>query len=266
MTGRCRSSPSSIGATSPHRRPGRRPQVEVVSIPAPTVALVTSSIRMNRPVTRLRRVGVDEQRLVVRSCTRPMSLRPSARPPLAVQRVDVEPVLQVLDHRARRAGRVLDRRAAARTERLVGIQQIIASRSWATCGALCRPADHVAARDVEVVLEPDGHRHRRERLVHRAARASMPAIVRRQPARQHLHLVARAEHAAGHRCRRSRGSRGARRTAGGSRTAPGTASRRGCGRWPTCTCSRWCSSEGRRTRAMFADRVTTLSPCSAETG
>ena len=32
------------------------------------------------------------------------------------------------------------------------------------------------------------------------------------------------------------------------------------------TCSRWCSSDGPSYQGMFADRVTTLSPCSAEIG
>src|SRR5216117_2998306 len=33
-----------------------------------------------------------------------------------------------------------------------------------------------------------------------------------------------------------------------------------------CTCSRWCSSDGPSYHGMRADRVTMLSPCSAETG
>ncbi len=34
----------------------------------------------------------------------------------------------------------------------------------------------------------------------------------------------------------------------------------------TCTCSRWCSSDEPSYQGEFAERVTTLSPCSAEIG
>ena len=33
-----------------------------------------------------------------------------------------------------------------------------------------------------------------------------------------------------------------------------------------CTCSRWCNRDGPSYHGMFADRVTMLSPCSAEIG
>ena len=88
---------------------------------------------------------------------------------LAVQRVDVEPVLQLLDHPAHRAGRVLDRQLLARAQRLVGHPADHGVEVLGDVRGVVRAADHVAAGDVEVVLEPDGHRHRRERLVDRAA-------------------------------------------------------------------------------------------------
>ena len=48
-------------------------------IPAPTVLLVASSIRMKLPVVRLRRYSSKISGIVVRSRTRPMSLSPSCR-------------------------------------------------------------------------------------------------------------------------------------------------------------------------------------------
>ena len=91
--------------------------------------------------------------------------------------------------------------------------------------------EHVAAPDVDVVLEPDRHRLRR-----RTAASSGPSTVStaatrvRAARRQHDDLVAGAPDAAGDLRRRSRGSRGARRPSAGSPTAPGSGGRRGCGR------------------------------------
>ena len=47
-------------------------------MPAPTVLLVTSSIRMKLPVVRLRRYSSKMIGTVVRSLIRPMSLSPSS--------------------------------------------------------------------------------------------------------------------------------------------------------------------------------------------
>jgi hypothetical protein len=46
-------------------------------IPAPTVAFVSSSMRMKLPVVRLRRYSSQKSGRVVRSVTRPISLRRS---------------------------------------------------------------------------------------------------------------------------------------------------------------------------------------------
>ncbi len=60
-----------------------------------------------------------------------------------------------------------------------------------------RPADHVPARDVEVAVEPDRHRHRCARLGQRplgGVDRGDPGLL---PAGQHDHGIARAEHAGG---------------------------------------------------------------------
>ena len=107
---------------------------------------------------------------VVRSRTRPISLSPSSS--AASSRCSVltsSRYCRSLTSARAAAGRVLDRVASARlaATRLVhpadhrvdvlGDQRLVV-----------RPADHVAAGDVDLVLEPDRHRHRRVRLVDRA--------------------------------------------------------------------------------------------------
>ncbi len=61
-----------------------------------------------------------------------------------------------------------------------------------------RPADEVAPGHVDVVGQPDGHRHGREGLVDRAVEGVDPGHRGGQPRRQHHHLVTGPEHAAGH--------------------------------------------------------------------
>ena len=74
-------------------------------MPAPTVRLVASSMMMKPPVVRLRRYSSASSGTVVRSRTRPISLSANDVGRLvAVQRVDVEPVLQAADHRPGRCG------------------------------------------------------------------------------------------------------------------------------------------------------------------
>src|SRR3954470_5419850 len=104
-------------------------------------------------------VVVDEQRLR-RAQLDPADVVQAELPGLrlAVQRVDVEPVLELLDHAADGAGRVLDRHPLAGAQRLVGHpadQGVeVLGRMW----RVGRAADQITAGDVEVVGEPDGHR------------------------------------------------------------------------------------------------------------
>src|SRR5581483_7987321 len=79
---------------------------------------------------------------------------------VAVQRVDVQSVLDVLDQGAGRAGGVLDRQLLTRLQRGGrhpadhGVDVLGGRRG------VVDPGDHVAAGDVDIVLEADGHRHR----------------------------------------------------------------------------------------------------------
>ena len=106
---------------------------------------------------------------VRRSRTRPTSFRLSCVARLvAVQGVHVDPVVQVGDDRLRPLREVcLTMQPAAPGQHAVrsAIQHTIASMSWATAGLVVRAADHVAAGDVDVVVEQQRHRHGRERLV-----------------------------------------------------------------------------------------------------
>src|ERR687897_1136086 len=88
---------------------------------------------------------------------------------VAVEGVDVEPVLQVLYEGPAPPRRVLDRQLGAGPE--VGVLREPADHRLeilAHMRPVAYPAQHVAAGDVDVVGEPHGHRHRREGLGDRA--------------------------------------------------------------------------------------------------
>jgi hypothetical protein len=61
------------------------------------------------------------------------------------------------------------------------VQQTIASRSRSTSGRFCGPADQVAARHVEVVLEAHGDAHRRNASSTGPSNVSTLAIRERSP-------------------------------------------------------------------------------------
>ena len=122
---------------------------------------------------------------------------------------------------------------------------------------------HVAAADVDLVLEPHGDARRRERLVRpRRRRCRSPSRASSLPEGSTITVSPLLEHAATRSARRSRGSRGS----GAARTAPGSGSRRGCDP------ARSARSRGTRATvvalvpAVFALFCTTLSPLSALIG
>ena len=216
-------------------------------MPAPTVRLVASSMRMKPPVVRLRRYSSAQQRhggaqpdpadLVERQLGRRL---------VAVQRVDVEPVLQVRDDRpgVRVVCLIAYLRAEPQRRRLVhpaDHRLDVLRRRRARCagGRSCRRGRCRSRRPAGRSPTSAGTPRRPGR---RRCRCRRSRLVK--PGRQHHHLVAGLEHAARRPGRRSRGSRVRASTAAGSRTAPGTARRPGCGREAMCTCSRWCSSAG----------------------
>ena len=146
------------------------------------------------------------------------------------------------------------------------IQQSSASSSRATIGGPLGVGEHVAAADVDVVLEPDRHRLRRDRRLERPVEGLDRRDARAAARRQHDDLVAGPPDAAGDLARRSRGSRGARRTSAGSPTAPGSGGRRGSGRRRPRSSRGARAASGPRTRASPSPRSTTLSPRSADIG
>ena len=74
-------------------------------IPAPTVSLLASSIRMKLPVRRLLLYGSNTSGVLVRRRTRPMSLSSSSPAAgVALERVHVEQVVDLVDDRAVRCG------------------------------------------------------------------------------------------------------------------------------------------------------------------
>jgi hypothetical protein len=124
-------------------------------MPAPTVALVASSIRMNEPVVRLRRYS-SKNSGTGGAQRHPADLveRERVAPLVAVQRVDVEAVLQVLDQRPGGAGGVLDRQLVRPAQRgRLGHPAHHGVDVLADGGLVVGPADHVAAADVDLVGE-----------------------------------------------------------------------------------------------------------------
>ena len=120
-----------------------------------------------------------------------------ARVLVPVQRVDVDAVADLIDHGPRRARRVLDRVHAARHHGLVGHPADDRLDVPLDRRAVVRPADHVPARDVEIVHEPQSDRHRRARV----AQWSVEGLDRRDARliarRQHDDGIAGTEHAGG---------------------------------------------------------------------
>ena len=173
---------------------------------------------------------------------------------------------ELLDDRAHRARRVLDREPRARLERAARSSSRRAPRARARPWAAGRIGEHVAARDVEVVGEPDRHGHRRDRRLERPVDGLDRLDARAEPGRQHDDLVAGAPDAARDLAARSRGSRGARRTSAGSPTARGSGGSSRSRSEAISTDSRCSSSGGPSYQGMFSERSTTLSPCSAEIG
>ena len=135
-------------------------------MPAPTVRLLASSMMMKPPVVRLRRYSSASSGTVVRSLTRPISL--SARDVADSSRCSVLT-----------SSRYCRPRTTARAERVVCLIAYLAptvsgrglvhpaDHRLDVLGdrrRVVRPADQVTAGDVDLVGEPDRHRHRRVRL------------------------------------------------------------------------------------------------------
>jgi hypothetical protein len=108
-----RSGPNRIGQG---RSGWRRNQLPLLIMPAPTVTPVASSITMNEPVVRFfkyaRRAAHGSGQLDAADLVETDLLGVL----VGVQAVDVEAVLDALDHCAIRAGRVLERQLLARTQ------------------------------------------------------------------------------------------------------------------------------------------------------
>ena len=195
--------------------------------PAPAVAFVCGVDDDEAARRAVRAVVVDEQGLgrVERHPTDLVQVQ-RRRAVVAAQAVHVQAVLQRLHRGAHRAGRVLQQvRAAHGQGARSSIQHTVASMSCEFVGPVVRPAQHVAPRHGDVVLQRHHHRHRREGLGHLAVRRVDRRDPRRRPRGQHQHLVARAQDTRAPRCRRSPGSPGCPASGCGSRTAPGSAGR-----------------------------------------
>ena len=213
-------------------------------------------------------VGVDHQRRAERRCTRPISLSAElGRSSTCSSVLTSTRYSSSLDDRPRRAGRVLDRVAAA------GLQRLRRSSS--------RPSPRARGR------RPAGRRRRRScrrgrcrgRRSSRSvtdiggnaassspSKVSIAAIRRPLAAGQHHHLVAGAQHAAGDLAGVAAVVVVLVGSSAGSPTGPGSARRRGCGRRRSRRARGGRAAAGRRTSACCRERSTTLSPCSAEIG
>ena len=130
-----------------------------------------SSTRMNDPVWRFCRYGSTNSGCVTRSCTRPISFSASSVDGLvAVQRVDVDPVVELADDRPRPSRRVLDpvlaRPSGAPRSRPSSTpgRRCPATRVGMLCGRQSMSPREMSSSSVE--RDRDGHR--REGLVDRA--------------------------------------------------------------------------------------------------
>ena len=192
-----------------------------MTMPAPTVSFVASSTSTNAPVWRLTAYGSTSNGLASRRRTRARSL--SARPSAGRSslRLDVEDGDDLVEDRARPAGRVLDAEARAGLHRSLAHPADGRLELAGRDRGIGRVAEHVSPRDVEMLREPDDDRlalhgdveraivrlddSRRSRAVRTGGRAPRHPRAIRRP-RPGL---------------RSRGSRDARPTSAGSPTAPG---------------------------------------------
>ena len=116
-----------------------------------------------------------------------------------VQGVDVHLVFQLLDEALHVVGRMAQRVTAAHLQVGVGTEptdhrlDLLAAFRWVVL-----LDDHVAAADVDLVLERDRHGHRGIGLLHvtvNVVDALHPGL---ETARHHRHRVARLEHPTGH--------------------------------------------------------------------
>ena len=187
----------------PDAGPPMSAQRPSVIMTAPTVALVDSSIRMRPPGLPVAVVRVEEQRLGQPQAHPAHLVQPEPLGALVpVQGVDVQPVVQLTDDGLDRPGGVLDHQPVPGGQR-PGIRHPADHRLHVLGDdrLVVRAADHVAAGDVQVVLEHQGHRHGRVGLRHGAVRGVDAGDVRGQPGREVHDLVPRLEHTAGHLAR-----------------------------------------------------------------
>ena len=180
------------------RGSGAAAQEPLLIMPAPTVTPVASSIRMNEPVVRFFEYGSHSSGTVVRSWTRPISLRPSSlvswsrcsvltsrRYWMSLTSARAVRVVCLIASFWRGLQRRVGHPADHRVDVLAGLRGVLDA------------GDHVAAGDVDVVLEAHGHRHRRERLGDLLVEQVDARDLRGHAAGQHDDLVAGLEDAAG---------------------------------------------------------------------
>ena len=127
---------------------------------------------MKAPVWRYGEVGVNEERLGGAEANAADLVEGEALNPLhAVERIDVDAVVDLLHHGARPARGVLDRICLPRRQRRALIHpadlrvNVLHHRRH-----VVRAAEHVAAANINLVFERDCHRHGRIRLRHRTVR------------------------------------------------------------------------------------------------
>ena len=138
-------------------------------MPAPTVSFVASSTRTNAPVVRFSGYGSTASGSESRSVTSARSFS-SSRSGAGTSRecLHVDLRAELVHDRARPPARVLHGEPGAGLERALAHPADPRDELAGGNGGRVRVGEHVAAGDVEVVLEPDHDGHRRHRLVERA--------------------------------------------------------------------------------------------------
>ena len=166
-------------------------------MPAATVSFVASSTRMNAPVARFTSYGSTISGAGEAQPHRADVVQRHLGRVARLERVHVDDAVDALDDGAHGAGRVLDAEARTRQQRPLAHPADGRLERPRGHGLIVGIDEHVAARHVDLVLEPDRDGHARRRLVDRAVGRVDRRDAGAQAGRQHEHVVAGAPHAAG---------------------------------------------------------------------
>ena len=166
-------------------------------MPAATVSFVASSTRMNAPVAWQRSYASAAISPPSRRRTCAMSLSRSSSAARPLERLELDPAVDRVDACGHGARAVLEQEAVALAGRAVAEPADRGAQLAHRLGRVLGGRDQLAAREVDLVLEPDGHAQRHLHLLGGAVGVAHLGDARAGPARQHDDLVAGLQRARG---------------------------------------------------------------------